>query len=175
MTKLFSIGAGNEDLNSFVNRLKKCDINCLVDLRSHPYSEYVPHFNCERLSASLKNAGIDYLYFGDKLGGRPPEGFERFRASAKFKENIELLLNQVEGKVAALMCSEFDISKCHRRFIVVEIMINKGIKVDIIDKEGNIGEQVVFSPKKSKLRRIVVDLKRQRKLTGFYEGDESNE
>ena len=132
MKRLFSIGSGNEDLESFINRLKKWNINFLVDLRSKPYSGYVPHFDRESLSDSLEKAEIGYLFFGDKLGGRPTEGFQKFRRSPKFSENIDLLLNQVEGKVAALMCTEFDMSKCHRRFIVVEL-IRRGIDVTVID------------------------------------------
>lgn len=167
MTELFSIGPGNEDLNSFISRLKKWRINCVVDLRSQPYSEYVPHFNRESLSGSLRTVGIDYLYFGDKLGGRPPEGFERFRVSPRFKENIDMLLNQVEGKSAALMCSEFDISKCHRRFVVVEI-IKKGIHVTIIDKEGNPVKSILNpSSKRSRRRKQDVDSENQSKLTGI--------
>ena len=167
MNKLFSIGSGNEDLKSFINRLKKWNINCLVDLRSQPYSRYAPHFNRESLSDSLKKAEIYYLYFGDKLGGRPPEGFEKFHTSPRFRENIDLLLSQVEGRVTALMCTEFDISKCHRRFIVVEI-IKKGIDVTVIDKEGNAGKHILnFSPKKSKRRKPVMDSKNQSRLTGF--------
>ena len=38
-----------------------------------------------------------------------------------------MLLSQVKGRVTALMCSEFDISKCHRRFILVEL-VKKGIQ-----------------------------------------------
>jgi uncharacterized protein (DUF488 family) len=167
MTKLFSIGAGNENLQSFINRLKKWSVNCLVDLRSQPYSGYVPHFNRENLYESLKRVEIDYLYFGDKLGGRPSEGFEKFRASPKFNENIDLLLNQVKGKSAALMCTEFDMSKCHRRFIVVEI-IKKGIDVTVIDKEGNAGKQIqTLAPKTSKRRKASIEFKTQSKLTGF--------
>ena len=175
MTELFSIGSGNEDLKSFINRLKKWNINCLVDLRSQPYSKYVPHFNHDRLSNSLKREKIDYLYFGDKLGGRPPEGFEKFRISPRFSENIDLLLSQVDGKVTALMCTEFDISKCHRRFIVEEI-IKKGIDVTVIDKEGNADKYILdFSPKKSKPQKAVINSKKQIKLTGFLQGDERNE
>ena len=167
MTDLFSIGAGNEDLNSFISRLKKWNIDCVVDLRSQPYSEYVPHFNRERLSPSLRNVGIDYLYFGDKLGGRPPEGFEKFRVSPAFKENIDQLLNQVEGKSVALMCTEFDVSKCHRRFIIADL-VQKGVDVTIIDKEGNANKYVLsLAPKKSKRGKVVIEPKKQSKLTGF--------
>jgi uncharacterized protein (DUF488 family) len=164
---IFSIGPGNESLESFIGRLRKWNIDCLVDLRSQPYSEYVPHFNREILSSSVRRANIDYLYFGDKLGGRPPEGFEKFRASTRFGENIDLLLRQIEGKSAALMCSEFDISKCHRRFILVEL-IKKGIDVTVIDKEGNADKHILtLSPKRSKRRKAAIDSKNQRKLTGF--------
>ena len=167
MSRLFSIGSGNEDLESFINRLKKWNIDFLVDLRSKPYSGYVPHFNRESLSDSLKKAGIGYLYFGDKLGGRPPEGFQKLRTSPRFRENIDLLLNQVEGRATALMCTEFDISKCHRRFIVVEL-VKKGIDVTVIDKEGNAGKHILdFSSKKPKRGKAATDSKNQSKLTGF--------
>ena len=171
MTELFSIGPGNGDLNSFINRLQKWNINCVVDLRSKPYSEYVSQFNREHLANSLRNVGIEYLYFGDKLGGRPPEGFEKFRRSPLFKENIDLLLNQVKGKSAALMCSEFDISKCHRRFVVSEV-IRKGINVTVIDREGNeVKTTLAPTPKKLKRRKPAVDSENQSKLTGFQKGD----
>jgi uncharacterized protein (DUF488 family) len=167
MYVIFSIGPGNESINSFIGRLKKWNIECLVDLRSQPYSEYVPHFNRESLSSSVRRENIDYLYFGDRLGGRPPEGFEKFRGSPNFKENIDLLLRQIEGKSAALMCSEFDISKCHRRFIIVEL-IKRGIDVTVIDKEGNADTSAVtFSAKRSKRQEIAISNKNQSKLTGF--------
>ena len=175
MTELYSIGSGNEDLKSFINRLQKWNINCLVDLRSEPYSKYVPYFNKKRLSNSLKKEKIDYLYFGDKLGGRPPIGFEKFYKSPKFIENIDLLLSQIEGKAAALMCSEFEIAKCHRRFIVVEL-IKKGIDVTVIDKEGNAADYILdFSSKKSKCQKTIIASEDQSKLTGFLPGDKVNE
>lgn len=93
----------------------------------------------------------------------------------KFKKNIDLLISQVDGKIAALMCSEFDISKCHRRFIVVEL-IKRGINVSVIDKEGKVGKAIIdFSPKKSKRIKITIDSKNQSKLTGFQKGEELNE
>jgi uncharacterized protein (DUF488 family) len=171
MAKIFSIGSGNEDLMSFINRLKKWSINCLVDLRSQPYSKYVPFFNQKVLSNALRRAKISYLYFGDKLGGRPTEGFDEFQKSPRFSENIDRLLIQIEGKNAVLMCSEFDISKCHRFFIVEEI-VKKGIDVTVIDKEGNAED---FSSRQSKSHRILKDSKNQSKLTGYLQGDEPNE
>jgi uncharacterized protein (DUF488 family) len=167
MHKIFSIGPGNESADKFIERLEKWSIDCLVDLRSEPYSQYVPQFNRDRLTDLVRKVHIDYLYFGDRLGGRPSEGFEKYRSSPRFKENIVLLLSKIEGKTAALMCSEFDITKCHRRFIVEEI-IKKGIDVIVIDKEGNDSKYVPKEDtKKSKKLKTESDSKNQSKLTGF--------
>ena len=167
MYKIFSIGHGNGSFDSFIDKLKRWEINCLVDLRSQPYSQYVPKFNRDRLSDSIKKANVDYLYFGDRLGGRPQEGFEKYRSSPRFRENIDLLLSKIEGTTVAFMCSEFDVSKCHRRFIVEEI-VKKGIDVMVIDKEGNGSKYVLADvPKKSKQIKAGLDSKNQSKLTGF--------
>jgi uncharacterized protein (DUF488 family) len=167
MYKIFSIGPGNESADKFIDRLKKYDIDCLVDLRSEPYSQYVPQFNRDRLTDLARTVHIDYLYFGDRLGGRPQEGFEKYRCSPRFKENIDLLLIKIAGKTVALMCSEFDILKCHRRFIFEEI-IKRGIDVSVIDKEGNASK---YFPKeeteRSKKLKLELDSKIQSKLTGF--------
>jgi len=171
MYKIFSIGHGNDNTDSFINRLKRWNIDCLVDLRSQPYSKYVPHFNRENLSDTIKKAKIDYLYFGDKLGGRPPEGFEKYRITPRFRENVDLLLSQVEGRFAALMCTEFDESKCHRRFIVEEI-IKKGIDVIIIDKKGNAGKHLPNVAPKSKLQKSRLDSQNQSTLAGFCSEDD---
>lgn len=169
MLRLYSIGPGNESIDSFMKRLKRWNIDYLVDLRSQPCSQYVPQFNRERLADSIRKAGIDYLYFGDKLGGRPIEGFEKYRSSPRFKENIDLLLSKMEGKTAALMCSEFDLTKCHRRFIVEEIS-RQGIGVSVIDKEGNASKYVSnHLPKILKRPKVASDSKNQSKLTGFQQ------
>jgi uncharacterized protein (DUF488 family) len=174
MGKIYSIGTGNSSLSSFIDKLRKWNIDCLVDLRSEPYSKYVPHFNREGLLVSLKNAEIAYLYFGDKLGGRPPEGFEKYRTSAMFSENVDLLLNQIEGRLAALMCSEFDESKCHRRFIVEE-MIKKGINILVIDKDGQAGKHILnASPYRSRFQSAM-ESKKQLTLVEFKEEDELHE
>lgn len=165
MFKIFSIGPGNQSLEEYLQRLKKWGITCLVDLRSEPYSQYVPQFNRDNLSSHVRGNDIEYLYFGDKLGGRPAEGIEAFRLSLKFSENVTLLLNEIQNKTVAIMCSEFDISKCHRRFIVEEIL-KRGIEVQVIDKEGNASPYIAQISKKKK-EQSAVNSKNQTKLTGF--------
>jgi len=76
---VFSIGPGNLSKEEFLKRLRERGIAVLVDLRAHPYSTYAPQFDRENLERDLSRLNVKYLYFGNKLGGRPPEGFETFR------------------------------------------------------------------------------------------------
>jgi uncharacterized protein (DUF488 family) len=130
---IYSIGHSNKSLAEFLNELKTNHIDTLVDLRTSPYSSYVPYFSKDQLKASLEDEGIKYVFFGDKLGGRPPEGIDVFITTNRFKENVTELLSRIDGKTAALMCSEADYEQCHRRFIIREIEC-RGIKVTIIGK-----------------------------------------
>jgi hypothetical protein len=51
--------------------LQKHGITAISDVRSHPYSRYLPHFSYSALKAALSKAGIHYVFIGQKLGARP--------------------------------------------------------------------------------------------------------
>ena len=68
---LYSIGHSNVEIEFFLDLLGRYRIETLVDSRSQPYSRYSPQFNKEALSRSTLEAGVDYVYMGDALGGRP--------------------------------------------------------------------------------------------------------
>lgn len=131
MNQICSIGHSNKNIDDFIKELKDNDIELLVDLRSQPYSKHVPQYNKETLRGSLGDERITYLYFGDKLGGRPLEGIDVFIASSRFNENVTELLSKIKGKNTALMCSEMDYESCHRRFIIKNIR-DRNIDVKII-------------------------------------------
>lgn len=140
MGKIFSTGHSNKSIEQFLKELKDNDIGLLVDVRSQPYSRYVPQYNRENLKASLEDEGIKYLYFGDKLGGRPPEGLDTFIGSARFKENVTALLEIIKDANAAIMCSEADQEQCHRRYIVEELQ-SRGLNVKVLHKESKHGPE----------------------------------
>jgi len=133
--KLYSIGHGNKDVNEFIADLKKFKLQVLVDVRTIPYSSNFPEYNKEALSKKLNENNINYVYFGDKLGGRPEEGFSNFVKTREFKQHIAQLLYLIINKSAALMCSEFDYTACHRRFINDELR-KMGIEIKNINKHG---------------------------------------
>ena len=46
-------------------------IEAVADVRSRPYSRFVPHFSKERLARLLGQEGLGYLFLGAELGGKP--------------------------------------------------------------------------------------------------------
>ena len=69
--QLFTIGHSNHEIASFMLLLKKHNITALADVRSHPYSRFLKHFNQSILSNALKSEGIYYVFLGKELGARP--------------------------------------------------------------------------------------------------------
>lgn len=116
---MYTIGHSNRKINSFIEILDKFLIARLIDIRTYPYSEYVPEYNRENLQKTLKESGIEYCYLGDKLGGRPLEGFSKYRKSETYTKVLnELLIDTISSKkTVGLMCAEKDYTRCHRRFV----------------------------------------------------------
>jgi uncharacterized protein (DUF488 family) len=145
---LFSIGHSNQPLENFVRLLTMHRIGVLVDVRSRPYSRYLPHFNARALEAAMIQAGIKYLYLGKELGGRPeesefydPDGYvlySRLARSPAFLEGIRRLEQGVRQYRVAIACSEEDPSGCHRRLLIGRVLARRGIEVGHIRGDGRV-------------------------------------
>lgn len=146
---LWTIGHSTLSIEDFIDRLKSFEIQVLADVRSYPGSRRYPHFNKEKLSASLTNAGIRYEHFPE-LGGRRrarPDSLnmtwrnESFRGYAdymetdEFREGIERLLDLAGKQRLAIMCSEAVWWRCHRSLISDYLKV-KGIEVNHIMSIG---------------------------------------
>lgn len=131
MEKVYLIGHGNLKLDKFLEILKEKKVDMIIDVRSMPYSKYAPHFNEGNLKEFLLKNNIDYVYMGSILGGRHPEGFNKYMNSKEFKKGIRILKEGVEGSIAAIMCSETDYAKCHRKSIGLKLADEGFIVQDI--------------------------------------------
>ena len=69
--QIYSIGHSNHKWEIFLELLKQNGIELLVDTRSKPVSSYAPFANIRVLPGLLEDEGIDYLFMGDSLGGKP--------------------------------------------------------------------------------------------------------
>jgi uncharacterized protein (DUF488 family) len=145
---IYTIGHSNVTQEAFVALLKQHGVQVLVDVRSAPYSKYVPHFNGEELKRAVVAAGMKYLYMGRELGGRPSEqrfydagGHVRYDLVAEspaFVEGIERLLRGVREHRVVLMCNEEDPTECHRRLLVGRVLAAQGVVVRHIRGDGRI-------------------------------------
>ncbi len=68
---IYTIGHSNITPKSFIDILNQFKIKIVVDIRSSPYSKYVPHFNRENIKKTFKKENIRYIFLGDYIGGKP--------------------------------------------------------------------------------------------------------
>lgn len=67
MMPLYTIGHSNHPWQEFVAVLDRCQVELLIDVRSHPGSRKNSQFNRQHMTAKL---GSCYFFMGDTLGGR---------------------------------------------------------------------------------------------------------
>src|SRR3989338_10519712 len=145
---IYLIGHGNMKLDEFLEILKGKKVDVLVDVRSVPFSKYVTYFNQESLKEFLLKNDIDYVHMGSILGGkRDPEWFNKHMNTKEFEKGIYSLQEGINGGIAAIMCSEIDYKKRHRRFIGLKLP-DEGFIVEDISKKGivqKIGQKTLVS------------------------------
>jgi uncharacterized protein (DUF488 family) len=145
---IFTIGHSNHSAKKLAGLLKEHGIEVLVDARSRPYSGYAPHFNARDIEATLLGYGIEYLFLGLELGGRP-EGEEFYDAEGRvnyalversqpFLDGIHRLEKEIQSRRVALLCSEEDPAGCHRRILVGWVLVERGITVRHIRGDGSV-------------------------------------
>lgn len=145
----FTIGHSDHTTEYFIELLKKQNINCLVDIRSSPYSQHTPQFNRELLTGALKKEDILYFYMGNTLGGRYtnpellfPDGkvdYDKVKQTKNFVRGIEKVIEEIKkGNRLALMCSEKEPFDCHRFVLVACELEKRGIVVKHIMENGSL-------------------------------------
>lgn len=156
---LYTIGYATKDINEFVNILKLNNINCLVDVRSSPFSKQFPDYNEYNLKKVLNKNSILYLSFGKEFGARRDEieaykkvkmyddsiidvvSFEQVYTLDTFKTGYNRILTGIEkGYRIAFMCSEKYAYDCHRGIMVAEYFHRQGYNIKHIVDFNNIME-----------------------------------
>lgn len=132
MTAIFTIGHSNQTAEQFIDLLQKHGIRLLADVRSAPASRFSPQFNRAALMHCLQEAGIDYRWFGQALGGKP-------RAPERvFSAGIADLLQAAAARSTAIMCAERDPRMCHRTHLVTPALLKNGATVMHILGDGTL-------------------------------------
>ena len=160
---IYTIGHSNVKFEPFLALLRQHQIDLLVDTRSRPYSRFCPHFNRTHLKTSLQQAGIEYRYLGDRLGGRPADAtfyradgnvdYERLAQASFYREGLESLKEAAARARAAIMCAEADYRKCHRHWLITHSLAAEGVEVLHILHSGELVQVKLdeFAPVTSQL------------------------
>ena len=143
---IFTIGHSTRTLEEFVGLLQAYGVQLVVDVRTIPRSRHNPQFNQEKLSAELKELGIDYVWLKELGGLRHPKpdsqnkgwrnesfrGFADYMQTPEFEEGINELIKLAEkdGPVTT-MCAEAVPWRCHRSLIADALLV-RGVKVEHI-------------------------------------------
>ena len=145
---VYTIGHGALEIELLISRLQRWGVDLLVDVRSAPYSRRHPQHSRPALSSSVSAVGIEYLFLGKHLGGRPQDPDARtdgrvdYRKIARlpaFLAGIERVLTEREcGRRLALLCAEASPLGCHRALLVAPAVAARGAPVLHILASGDI-------------------------------------
>ena len=150
---LYTIGHSTQSVDDFIERLKKNTIDCVVDVRSTPYSQYASQFNEPEIKYALKEAGIKYIYMGKEFGARRDNrelyddqgrlDFEKTTSDKDFQKGIVRIKDGIDkGYSIAFMCTEKEPQDCHRCILVGRSFHEmEGIRVENIRIDGSLKSQ----------------------------------
>lgn len=144
---IWTVGHSNHSWKAFRALLEGERVETVIDVRSHPYSRFAPHFNREPLSSSLEQAGVAYYFQGEALGGRPqsPEHYDAdghvlygpIAERPQFHAAINNLLAAAAKQRLALLCACGKPADCHRRLLVGRVLASHGARLRHILPDGS--------------------------------------
>lgn len=145
---IWTIGHSNHPFEAFLRLLEGEGIEVVADIRSFPYSRFVPQFNREDLELALRDTALRYLYLGEALGGRPSRDahydadgralYGPMSEEPSFQAAIDRLLSGVRTNRIALLCSEAHPHDCHRRLLVGRVLAERGLVLRHILPDGSV-------------------------------------
>jgi|KBSSwiStaDraftv2_1062776.scaffolds.fasta_scaffold602770_2 uncharacterized protein (DUF488 family) len=144
MHRILTIGHSNHTLERFLALLRGAEVEMLIDVRSMPASRRLPHFNKAALARALADAGIDYAWLGESLGGRPRGqrhvaiDYDEIASRASFARGLDEVLAIGAEKRSALMCAEREPLSCHRTVLVGRRLAERGAELAHIHADGHI-------------------------------------
>lgn len=153
MKTIYTIGHSNHDTQAFISLLINGGITALADVRSNPYSRFVPQYSREALKVTLANAGMSYVFLGKELGARSDNPacykqgrvqYDRLAKEPKFSDGIRRIVQGIERHRIALMCSEKDPIECHRALLVARKLYETGVQINHILADGTIEPHVAM-------------------------------
>lgn len=148
LNPLFSIGHSNHPIEVFLALLDQHSIDVVADVRSSPFSKFVPAYNQNQLKIALELSGKLYVSLGKELGGRPT-GDEYYDAAGHvlygrvakadfFRAGLARLEHGRGRYHIAVLCSEEDPAVCHRHLLIGRVLFDEGTTLQHIRGDGSV-------------------------------------
>lgn len=138
-TTIWSVGHSTHAMPAFLELLQDEGIQVVADVRSQPFSRFSPQFNRREFRSALRAAGLDYVFLGEELGGRPPEQelydedghvlYGELAKTPRFQTGLRRLIEGAEQFRVAMLCSEEDPTHCHRRLLITRVLCGEEVSV----------------------------------------------
>lgn len=143
---LFTIGHTIQSQDEFLQMLHAFNIDCIIDVRSIPYSQHASQFNQDSIKRFLQYNGIHYAHFGLEFGARRNDclketllkdgsivqqvNFELGTTTDYFKLGVNRLDKALsQGRIVSLMCTESNPLDCHRFSFISRYLNDNGYKI----------------------------------------------
>jgi uncharacterized protein (DUF488 family) len=147
----FTVGHSSMEADEFTRLLETHHVGLVVDVRSQPHSLRFPHFDSSVLEKTLEGEGMDYLFLGEELGGRPADSaaygrdgvvdYRAYRKSYAFSQGIERIEAELRTRCLVLMCAEEDPIECHRFLMICPELVATGLRPLHIRRNAKIETQ----------------------------------
>ena len=146
MPPVFTVGHSTRPIADLLALLAEHGVRTLVDVRRFPGSRRHPQYSRDALSASLAEAGIQYVHepgLGGRRAARPDSphtawrveafrGYADYMETPEFQAALERLIrraeDQAEGQTVAILCAEAVPWRCHRR-LISDALVARGVQV----------------------------------------------
>ena len=148
---VFTVGHSNRSELDLVALLQMHNVTAVVDVRSTPHSEWVPHFNRHAIAATLKQHSIAYSFLGDQLGVRSDDPacyeagrvvYARLARADQFQHGLRRVIKAAGRHRLALMCAEQNPLECHRSILIPPALERAGVAVShILHPDGELQTQ----------------------------------
>jgi uncharacterized protein (DUF488 family) len=155
-TTVWTIGHSRHEFEPFASLLSDQNIEVVADVRTFPSSKMAPDFNEPILKNKLLEVGVDYVFLGLELGGRPNDSamyddqgrvlYGPLASSKLFKDGLAKLTELAQTKRVVMLCSEGKPDGCHRHLLLSKVLDQNGLEVIHILPDGSLTSYTEIKP-----------------------------
>lgn len=181
--KLYTIGHSLHSIDRFIELLNDYEINCVIDVRSTPFSKFSPQYNTNEIKKILKDNQKYYIFMGEEFGARRSEtalyddngflDFEKVIKSSLFQLGVKRVKDGLhKGYNISFMCTEKDPFDCHRSMLVGRAFSDEKFEVLNIHEDGSLETQAELI---ERLLNYYFPNRNQASIFDILEGEQSKE